>query len=99
MKKIFIILLIFPLLTLSSCSKNKYMNTGKITEIDIEKCSCCGGWLIEINGFKLRFKELPTNSNLNLTNANFPIDVLLNWKYVDDLACKKNIVVLDIVEK
>lgn len=73
------------------------MDTASILGFDTEKCDCCGGWIIDIEGYRLRFKELPEESKIDLTNANFPLKVQLNWKYTKSLKCvKTNIDILEI---
>ncbi len=56
-----------------------FKNRGMITGQDTRKCSCCGGWFIEIEGTQYRFLELPAGSNVKLTEATFPIPVLVSW--------------------
>lgn len=97
---IFIIYTSIFLLIYSSCGKADYMSTGKIVGIDTEKCDCCGGMLIVIEGFELRFFEMPNESKINLQTATFPLEVNLNWKYSDDdQKCKTKIDIIDIVAK
>jgi len=100
MKKLFILLFAIQLFSLNSCSKSEYMDSATIIGLDTEKCDCCGGWIIDIEGFKLKFDKLPEESDIVLLNANFPIDVELNWKYTKELKCSKTkIDIIDIKKK
>lgn len=70
----------------ASCSNTSdpnptFKSRGLITGPDFRKCSniCCGGWWIEIEGKTYRFLELPANTDVRLTEANYPIPVRLSW--------------------
>ena len=99
MKSFFLALSIF-ILAFSSCTKsNKYENIGVITGQDFGMCPCCGGWFIEIDNTTYRFDQTPENSNLNLENQTFPMEVELNWE-TKDLQCNGDeIIVREIARK
>ena len=87
------------LLALMACKKEKhFMNEGKITGYDYRKCSCCGGYYIDINSNTYRFYVLPENSNFDLTNATFPINVELDWKKVEP-GCLGDEIILEDIKK
>ncbi len=65
-----------------------YEATGTITGPDLGMCVCCGGWKLIIDNVVLptnlqhdpfRFQSLPTNSNIDLANAIFPLKIKFNW--------------------
>lgn len=102
MKQFILFALLFGLLI--SCKKDPSSNSvnlksyGKITGIDARMCPspCCGGWFIEINKENYRFLKLPDNSNLDLSNATFPVNVYLSWKKIDSGCGGDEISVLSI---
>lgn len=97
MKKI-IIAGVFIILIILSCStvENDGMDNGTITGVDIRECICCGGYFIDIRDSTYRFFDLPAGSNLNLTNAKFPIYVKLDWVKADSTCLGDEIEVLNI---
>jgi len=82
MKKILFILLVC--VAVLSCDDDTltYESTGQILGLDLALCACCGSWLIQIEGEEspYQFVALPQDSDIDLTTANFPIDVQLNWE-------------------
>ena len=81
-----------------SCSENEneYLSDGTITGVDIRECICCGGFFIDIRDSTYRFYDLPGGSNLNLTNAKFPIYVKLDWVKADSTCLGDEIKVIRI---
>ncbi len=73
-----------------------YESTAKIVGRDMKLCGCCGDWKIIIDNmvypaniplpFIHQFEYLPTNSNINLETATFPLNVKINWS-VDNNTC------------
>ncbi len=73
-----------------------YESTATITGRDLAMCVCCGDWKIIIDGivypaniqlpFIHQFKFLPSNSNINLETATFPLNVKINWS-IDNNTC------------
>lgn len=63
----------------TSCVKDSIFDSGTILGSDQRDCACCGGWLVEIDSDTYRFNVLPEGSNINLEEATFPLEVLLNW--------------------
>ena len=102
MKKI--LFLTFTLLTLSfiSCDKDNKDKTdevnGKITGQDFRKCSCCGGYFIEIKDSTYRFDSIPSNSGINLNIDTFPIfvNVAFHKKYPQ---CIGDEIIIDRMKK
>ena len=63
-------------ITIISCKKETINEiNGKITGQDLRKCSCCGGYFIEIKDSTYRFDSIPSNSGINLNKDTFPIFV------------------------
>jgi len=89
---------VFIILIISSCStdENEFMSNGTISGIDFRKCSCCGGYFIDINDSTYRFYTLPTGSEVTLENPVFPIYVKLDWAKADTVCLGDEIKVLNI---
>lgn len=89
------------LIVFISCTNDdtsiKYEAKAKIIGSDVGMCACCGGYLIRIEGEEVlkNFSELPKNSNIDLQNADFPIDVNLNWTTSNEV-CSNFIIITDI---
>jgi hypothetical protein len=96
--KIIIFTSVFIILIISSCStdENEFMSNGIISGIDFRKCSCCGGYFIDINDSTYRFYTLPTGSEVTLENPVFPIYVKLDWAKADAVCLGDEIKVLNI---
>lgn len=98
--KLFFLAFSFSLLAFSSCTKSyKYESSGVITGQDGRYCACCGGWFIEIDNTTHRFDNIPENSNIDLENPTYPIEVELNWKPKDVQCMGDEIVVEEIVRR
>lgn len=54
-------------------------NNARILGYDQALCPCCGGWLIEIDNSTFRFFDLPVESNIDLEEEIFPLEVTLFW--------------------
>ncbi len=96
MKKIQFLAIWSMLLFFSSCKDKelvtleaKYDSTGIIYGLDVANCACCGNWVIAIDGSEesVQFLELPQDSNIDLENAVFPLEVALNWKVDESSFC------------
>lgn len=94
MKKILFAIMLS--ITVFSCDDDTltYESTGQILGLDLALCPCCGNWLIQIEGEEnpYQFMELPQDSSIDLTTANFPIDVQLNWEPVT-IGCTNYIII------
>ncbi len=87
--KILSVLIIF-LFIFTACNNDDdqtttYDSVGLITGVDIGTCACCGNWRIEIEDEPdiRQFVDLPSNSEIELSTASFPISVSLNWNETD----------------
>lgn len=89
------------LLTFFSCSmqEDEYRSNGVITGIDTSECPCCGGYFIEINKTTYRFFTVPQNSELDLTNREFPVYVKLDWNPDPNACLGDEIIVTRIKEQ
>ena len=105
MKKILQLLSVFMLLALLwTCSKSNgsgstggiYRSNGVITGFDYNKCKCCGGYQIEINGKQYLFSSIPSGSLLKNFVISYPFPVTLDWKKDTSSGCSDRITVLDI---
>jgi len=99
MKKILMIELILMFIILScSMEDNSYSSSGTITGVDTRECACCGGYFIDIDNYTYRFDVLPNNSSLDLTNAEFPVNVKLDW-HPDPDACIGDEIIIERIAK
>ncbi len=66
--------------------------TGTITGFDMARCTCCGGWIIDIDGVASDrlFYEVPESSMIDLEKEALPIKVQFNWSASDEY-CEKRI--------
>ena len=101
MKQIIHTLILILLIIIASCSSEDdlFRSSGKITDIDVRECACCGGYFIEIENITYRFYNLPDNSKLNLENPTFPIYVNLDWIKDPNACLGDEIIVLNIEER
>ena len=59
-------------------------NNATILGADYRMCASCGGWFIEIERDTFRFFEVPSNSNVDLNSASFPLQVDAKWRELED---------------
>jgi len=98
MKKIFLILIAITI-SVTSCKKEtKIEYSGKITGQDFRKCSCCGGYYIEINDSNYRFESIPSNSGINLSIDTFPIYVYVVF-HKKNPQCLGDEIIIDSMKK
>jgi len=45
-----------------------------------DKCACCWGWLVSIDGKEYKFDKIPEGSPLNVNNISYPTKVKIEWK-------------------
>ncbi|MFK8046511.1 MAG: hypothetical protein AB8B72_13525 [Crocinitomicaceae bacterium] len=95
--RVFIIVVLFS--AVLSCDKNDYLsNEGIVIGADLSKCSCCGGYFVEIENDTLRFLEIPKASDIDLSADEMPIAVKVNWKKVAK-PCLGDEIILNSIEK
>ena len=75
------------------------MSDGIILGPDPRDCVCCGGWYIKIDTTTYEFESLPDNSNINLQADTFPINVKLDWKLSDRVACPNKYITITRITK
>lgn len=97
------ILLCSTLLCFFSCQRVdddnvEFESEGEITGIDFTLCACCGGFQTKFEGREeiFLFSELPSDSNLDLTNPTFPIKIRANWTEGVSIPCPRIITIEDI---
>ena len=76
-------------LTATSCTDEElvcYKSEGILLGLDAKACACCGGWLITIDRQTYNF-QMPSNSGISAENDTFPLNVKVNWDFLDDGAC------------
>ncbi len=82
MKKL--VLLLVTCYLLNACTRDDQgdfkLSKGTITGFSTEKCMCCWGWNVTINGKSWRFDKVPVITNLDLFNQTYPVKVTLKWK-------------------
>lgn len=59
----------------------KFSGKGVITSMSGEKCACCWGWNISIDGKSYRFEKVPAGS-INLETLTYPTPVSITWRDV-----------------
>jgi hypothetical protein len=104
-----IIFLLATVIFLSACSKNANHEsavvasdnssakaTGTITGLNPDKCACCWGWLVDIDGTQYKFDKIPEGSPLNVNNITYPLNVKIEWKETEGDCSGKLIEVLSI---
>lgn len=76
--------LIFLSLLSSACRKSEdarnYWQEAIITELDGRECGCCGGYFIQLEGVRRRFRTIPSGSNIEITGTNLPMRVKVRWQ-------------------
>jgi len=90
--------LILIVLSLLSCDKEVVKSSAQITGPDYRKCSCCGGWFIEIDNSTYRFYELPKTNSIDLENETFPLEVTVKWKKQEN-ACMSDLIDIEKITK
>ncbi|HRI22124.1 MAG TPA: hypothetical protein PLA68_14275 [Panacibacter sp.] len=79
-----ILMLLIIAMAASACKKDKQPgvkdSVGIITSMSSEKCACCWGWNITIDGKNYRFDKIPPASSLDLENIIFPATVNIEWQ-------------------
>lgn len=86
MKKIFLLLLMSTLLLVACNKKDQPVvkeSIGVITSVSGEKCMCCWGWNIAIDGKTYRFEKIPASSSLDLNTITYPTVVNIKWRNAD----------------
>jgi hypothetical protein len=93
MKTIFKMMIVLSIIGFVSCHKENgdYNSKGTIIGPDYRACMCCGGWIINIDNHQYLFNTLP-NSTINLMNENFPLPVMLDWKF-NNIGCSNTITI------
>lgn len=83
----------------SDCHNNDSGNiktsTATVIGRDLNKCSCCWGWIIEINNVTYKFDGAPSGSTVNLENLSYPAAVNVTWHALPG-TCGNRIEVLSI---
>jgi hypothetical protein len=77
-------------------SGNKVSN-AVITGRDLNKCSCCWGWIIEIDNVTYKFDKAPAGSAVNLETLSYPASVNVTWHTVPGV-CSMRIELLDLTQ-
>ena len=97
MKKIQNLAIIFTIfLFAAACRKNDDgMETdAMIIGIDGRKCSCCGGWWLDINGDSLRTLNFPGDFAAQIDLNNLPMPVKIQWEKDQVTSCFQNELIL-----
>ena len=50
-----------------------------ITGFSPDKCACCWGWNVEIDGKPHRIDKFPDDVDFDVTNISFPMTVSITW--------------------
>ena len=88
MKKLFFLLFIGLMVVTGCTKKSQYKYSGIIEGKDNTKCTCCGGYIIKINGDDKQYRtETFPSGNID-SNTAFPVTINLN--YTEDDVCSDN---------
>jgi len=63
-----------------------WISPAEIIGTDYKNCDCCGGFEIYILNKSYRFTERPSENEIDLSNPNYPIEVVVHFK-VDENGC------------
>jgi hypothetical protein len=81
---------------LAGCKKeSQYQSAGIITSRSLEKCYCCWGWTISIDGRRYKFNKIPDGSPVDLEKISYPTVVKIQWRNTNN-SCSGHIDVLEI---
>lgn len=81
------------------CNKeNVSKNSAILLGADYRMCACCGGRFIEIVHDTLRFDNQPSNSDVDLNTAEFPLKVDVKWKK-KETACMSDLIEVTSLKK
>ena len=75
-----------------------FESEGEIIGRDASLCACCGGYQAKFDNREeiFQFSELPEESDIVLSNSNFPIKIRANWTEGVSDACSLFISIEDI---
>lgn len=99
MKKV---LFLCSFLILTACQKDAltFQSEGVITQRDVRKCYCCGGWFIEIEGNTwLADLTAEQTEALGLDETALPVPVQLDWEKPEKPCLANKIIVTRIQRK
>ncbi|MGK0390762.1 MAG: hypothetical protein ACI94Y_003522 [Maribacter sp.] len=77
--------LLFLLLIMTSCNDTEevilYESTGQLIGLDMAMSPCSGGIIVVLNddATSYRIEEFPSDFEMDVQTATFPLDVQLNW--------------------
>ena len=69
---------------------------AKITERDMRRCACCGGYFIEIGNETYRFLSMPATSSFAFLDDELPMDVIVRWS-TDPNQCLGDEIILESI--
>lgn len=98
MKALRIVFLVFIMIACTKEDKG-YKSVGTITGIDARLCMCCGGWIINIEDVVYLIDSMPKDSDIDITNATFPITVELDWQLIDGACSSLNRISVQRIKK
>ena len=82
--KTLLVILIASLAVFNSCDQQPdLLDRGIITGTNSGTCGC-SGYIIEIGDTIFSFGNIPNNSDLDLLNEDFPLNVRLKWNEIED---------------
>ena len=104
MKKLIILPALF-LLVITGCQKNgspaaakETIGNAVITGFSPDKCACCWGWNVEIDGKTYRIDKFPDDVDFDVTNISFPMTVSITWSELAG-GCKGTIIDVQHISK
>lgn len=104
MKKLIIIPVLF-LLIITGCQKNNAATAAKtsvgnavITSFSPDKCACCWGWNVEIDGKTYRIDKFPDDIDFDIDSITFPMAVSITWSESTG-GCKGTIIDVQHISK
>ncbi len=97
-----LLLLSVCLLAVTSCKKKEspFKFSGTIQGLDYNKCSCCGGYIVKVNGSDSSYRavRLPMGTTID-TNSHFPIIIDFNYEVMDRCATNNIISITGLIAK
>jgi hypothetical protein len=87
-------ILFLSFLMIASCRKNDIEKDALIIGLDSRKCSCCGGWWLEIQGDTRRTLNLPIEFANQIDPNTLPMQVKIRWEKDQLTSCFQDELIL-----
>jgi len=94
-----LILFVAIFFAVTSCRKeSKFKHSGIIEGVDYTKCSCCGGYILKIDGSdsSYRVRSFPSGNAID-ANTRFPVKIDLNYSSDERCGYNQYITITDMI--